>query len=47
MAENKKPAPKKKRATTYDNKLEIKGSFLDIIKASVKHADNNSPKPKS
>ena len=35
----KKPAPKKPRAKKYDGKLAVKGSFLDIIKASVKDAD--------
>ncbi|HYG17065.1 MAG TPA: hypothetical protein VEC12_15005 [Bacteroidia bacterium] len=34
----KKPAPKKKRGK-YTEKLEVKGSFLDIMKAAVKNAD--------
>lgn len=34
--------PKKPRAKKYDEKLAVKGSFLDIIKASVKDAENKT-----
>ncbi len=33
-----------KKRGKYDEKLTISGSFLDVIKASTKHADNNSKK---
>lgn len=33
--------PKKSRAKKYDEKLAVKGSFLDVIKTSVKDAENN------
>ncbi len=39
-----KPAPKKRGK--YDEKLTVKGSFLDIMKAAVKDADNKSAKKK-
>ena len=40
--EEKKPAEKKKRGK-YDEKLQVKqGSFLDIMQASMKHADKHS-----
>ena len=42
----KKVKPVKKRSAKYDEKLQVNGSFLDIIKASVKHADINSAKKK-
>jgi hypothetical protein len=35
---------KKKRATKYDEKLKINGSFADVIKVSV--SGNSTPKPK-
>ena len=41
MAEKKKATPKKKRGE-YEKPLKVNGSFLDIVKASVKHADKNS-----
>lgn len=31
--------PKKERPTNYSEKLAVKGTFLDVIKASVKHAE--------
>jgi hypothetical protein len=43
----KKAKPKKERPAKYDEKLAVKGSFLDIVKASVKHAENNSAKKPS
>lgn len=37
-----------KRAKKYKEKLVVKGSFMDVINASVKHADDNSaPKQKT
>ncbi len=48
MAKEKKQVkPKKERASKYDEKLAINGSFLDVIKASVKHADKNDKKKPS
>lgn len=48
MAAEKKPKkqikPKKERASKYEEKLAITGSFLDVIKASVKNADKNADK---
>ena len=42
--ENKAKASKSKRGGKYDEKLKVKGSFLDIVKASVTHAENNTKK---
>jgi len=43
--EAKKKAKKQnKRDNGYDEKLAVKGSFLDIIKAAAKNADNKSAK---
>ncbi len=44
----KKENPKKDkpRAGKYEDKLAVKGSFLDIMKASVKHADSKAVKKK-
>ncbi|MBS1777825.1 MAG: hypothetical protein JST70_00780 [Bacteroidetes bacterium] len=45
-SENKQPA-KKERAKKYDKKLVVKGSFMEVIKASVKDAKSKSaPKKK-
>lgn len=35
MAKNKKKAAKKKRAKSYEPKLAVNGSFIDIINAAV------------
>ena len=43
-AAKKKPA-KSKRAKKYDEKIAVNGSFLDIMKASAKHANSKSKKP--
>jgi hypothetical protein len=40
--ENKDNKPKKARKNKYDEKLAVKGSFMDLVKASVKDADNKS-----
>ena len=37
----------KKNRGKYDEKLAVKGSFMDIIKSAVKDADNKSAKKKS
>ena len=44
MTAPKKSKPKKKRAEKYDNKVSVKGSFMDIMKASADHAKKNHPK---
>jgi hypothetical protein len=44
MAKAKKQK-KSNRATVYDEKLTVNGSFKDLMKAAAKHANNNS-KPK-
>ena len=46
MAKAKKAKDKKPRATEYDKKLAVKGSFIEIMKAAAKHADNNSTNKK-
>ncbi|HTC00163.1 MAG TPA: hypothetical protein VK705_05725 [Ferruginibacter sp.] len=43
----KKAKPKKERPAKYDEKLAVNGSFLDIMKAAAKHAQNNSAKKSS
>jgi len=43
MAKTEKKAPEKKKRGKYDEKLQVKeGSFLDIMQASMKHADKHS-----
>jgi len=44
--EQKKEKPKKERATNYNEKLAVNGSFLDIMKAAVKDADKKVEKKK-
>ena len=44
--EIKKEKSKKLRPANYDEKLAINGSFIDIMKASVKNANDNSAKKK-
>lgn len=41
MAKEKKPTEKKKRGK-YDDKLLVKGSFLDLMKAAGKDAKNTN-----
>lgn len=36
-----KKKAKKKRASKYDPKLKVEGSFIDIINAAVKQPDGN------
>lgn len=46
MAKASKPKEPKKRGK-YDEKLAVKGTFLDIMKAAAKNAnDNSAPKKK-
>lgn len=35
-----------KRAKKYQEKLVVKGSFMDVIRAASKHANDNSAPPK-
>jgi len=42
MAKAEKKATEKKKRGKYDEKLAVKGTFMDIIGAAVKHADKNS-----
>jgi len=45
MAKAPKKATDKKKRGEYEEPLKVKeGSFLDIIQASMKHADNHSAK---
>lgn len=46
MSKEKKPTDKKKRGE-YDEKLQVNGSFMDIMKAAVKNADANSKAKKT
>jgi hypothetical protein len=41
-----KAKPKKERPPKYDEKLAVKGSFLDIMKAAGKDANSKSVKKK-
>ena len=43
-AVSKKAKPKKQRASKYDEKLAVNGSFLDIMKAAVKDTKQHSAK---
>lgn len=45
----KKPKPKasKKERGGYADKISVNGSFMDIMKASVNHANKNSAKKKT
>ena len=47
MAKAKKKPAKRKKRGKYDEKLAVKGGFIDIMKAAVKNADENSSKKKS
>ena len=46
MAKEKKEKPKSRRPDHYEEKLEVKGTFMDIIAAAVKHRANNVAKKK-
>jgi hypothetical protein len=46
MAKAAKKKPEKKRAEKYDEKLAVKGSFLEIMQAAAKNANDNSAKKK-
>ena len=43
-AAKKKVKKPNKRSKGYEEKLAVHGSFLDIIKASAKHANSQSAK---
>ena len=45
----KKPIKKKatKRASKYEEKLAVNGSFMDIMDAAAKHAQKHSAKKQS
>jgi len=47
MAKATDRKPKKPRANKYDEKLEVSGSFLDVMKAAAKNANNKSGKKTS
>ena len=42
---DKSPKPEKERSE-YEEKLKVKGSFLDIMKAAMKEADEQPKKKK-
>ncbi len=42
--EEKKETPKKERSQSYEDKLKVKGSFLDLMKAAVKDAKSKDKK---
>ena len=42
----KKSKPKSNRPDHYEERLVVNGSFMDIIKAAVKHTKANTPKKK-
>ena len=42
----KKEKPKLNRPDHYEERLVVNGSFTDIIKAAVKHRENNIAKKK-
>ncbi len=48
MSKEKDDKKKEERGErgSYDEKLQVKGSFLDIMKAAVKDADNKSAEKK-
>jgi hypothetical protein len=46
MAKSKSKKKTTKRASNYDEKLTVNGSFLDIVKAAGKDANNKSTKKK-
>lgn len=39
--EKKQIKPKKERASNYNEKLAVTGSFLDLMKAAAKHANTD------
>ena len=43
---NEKPKKERVKRGKYDEKLAVKGTFLEIMQAAVKHADKNSGKNK-
>ena len=48
MAKASKPKTERKKRGKYDDKIAVKGSFLDIMQASMKNAnDKSAPKKKA
>lgn len=43
MAKTTKPATPKKRATKYDNKVKINGTFEDVMRISVGKQPRKKP----
>jgi hypothetical protein len=43
MAKTSKPKKETKKRGEYEDKLTVKGSFSDIMKAAVKHREKNIP----
>ncbi len=44
MAKAVKKVTDKKKRGNYDEKLAVKGTFMEIMQAAAKHADKNSGK---
>ncbi|HEY5368793.1 MAG TPA: hypothetical protein VIJ75_07360 [Hanamia sp.] len=47
MAKSVKKKDSKKRSDKYNEKLAVTGSFLDVMKAAAKNANNKSAKKNS
>lgn len=47
MAKSVKKKGTKKRADKYDEKLAVTGSFIDVMKAAAKNANDKSIKKES
>jgi hypothetical protein len=47
MAKASKKKPMSNRPDHYEEKLVVKGSFMDVINAAVKHTKANTPKKKA
>jgi len=46
MAKASKPKEARKKRGKYEEPLKVDGTFMDIMKAAVKHRDNNVPAKK-
>jgi hypothetical protein len=47
MAKTAKKKPAAKHPDKYEKPLQVNGTFMDVIKAAVKHTKANTPKKKS
>ena len=47
MSNTENKTAEKKKRSKYDEKLAVKGIFIDIMQAPMKHANKNSAKKKS